>query len=169
MIDRKTTYECAPTLDDNAILQFTKDGWLRFEAAVPAAINLRCMDFLDDLALRNQTANGGVDPGHSGPSDVDPVALLGEDWFVDTVLLCPAVIGAVRSLLGPAVGLPVLLHNHRVTPKVSPMPEQRFHHDGGSIFGEELNYLQVFYYREHVAQHLILACPCNGSAMTPRI
>ena len=38
--------------------------------------------------------------GHFGPSDVDPVALLGEDWFVDQVLLCPAVIGSVRSLLG---------------------------------------------------------------------
>ena len=27
--------------------------------------------------------------------------LLREEWFVDAVVLCPAVIGAVRTLLGP--------------------------------------------------------------------
>ena len=145
IIDRQTTYDCAPTLDDDAVLQFTKDGWMSFPGVVPRKINERCVQFLAELAQRNEIANGGQNPGHFGPSDVDPVALLGEDWFVDEVLLCSAVIGAVRSLLGAHVGLPVLLHNHRVTPASSPAPEQNFHHDGGSVFGPELHYLQVFY------------------------
>lgn len=145
IIERQTTYDCAPTLGDDAVLQFTKDGWLSFPAVVAPEVNERCVDFLSTLAAQNAEANGGVNPGHFGPSDVDPVALLGQEWFVDGVLLCPAVIGAVRSLLGACVGLPVLLHNHRVTPENSPAPEQTFHHDGGSQFGEELQYLQVFY------------------------
>jgi hypothetical protein len=116
IIERQTTYDCAPTLGDDAVLQFTKDGWLSFPAVVAPEVNERCVDFLSTLAAQNAEANGGVNPGHFGPSDVDPVALLGQEWFVDGVLLCPAVIGAVRSLLGACVGLPVLLHNHRVTP-----------------------------------------------------
>ena len=34
--------------------------------------------------------------------------------LVDSVLLCPAVAGAVRTLLGPGFGLPILIDNHRV-------------------------------------------------------
>ncbi len=130
---------------------------MSFRAVVPEHINLRCVRFLAQLAARNRRANGGVNPGHFGPSDVDPVALLGEDWFVDEVLLCPKVIGAVRSLLGARVGLPVLLHNHRITPANSPAPEQSFHHDGGSVFGPELHYLQVFYCKQcHTCSQLCI-------------
>ena len=81
------------------MLQFTKDGWLSFPSVVPQEVNERCVEFLGELATTNAEANGGSNPGHFGPSDVDPVQLLGQDWFVDEVLLCPAVIGAVRSLL----------------------------------------------------------------------
>ena len=49
-------------------------------------------------------------------------------WNWCGVLLCPEVAGAVRSLLGPAFGLPILLHNHRVTPANSPAAEQGWHH-----------------------------------------
>ena len=45
-------------------------------------------------------------------------------WFVDAVLLCPEVVGAVRSLLGKDFGLPVLISNHRMTPDTTPADEQ---------------------------------------------
>ena len=124
VIERQTTYDCAPTLTDEQVLRFTKDGVLTFPAVVPEAINRRCVEFLDALAERN----AGASRGHFGPSDVDPVELLAEEWFVDSVLLCPEVAGAVRSLLGAAFGLPILLHNHRVTPANSPAAEQGWHH-----------------------------------------
>ena len=126
VIERQTTYDCAPTLTDEQILRFTKDGVLTFPAVVPEAINRRCVEFLDALAERNAAL--GASRGHFGPSDVDPVELLAEEWFVDGVLLCPEVAGAVRSLLGAAFGLPILLHNHRVTPANSPAAEQGWHH-----------------------------------------
>ena len=126
VIERQTTYDCAPTLTDEQVLRFTKDGVLTFPAVVPEAINRRCVEFLDALAERNAAL--GASRGHFGPSDVDPVELLGEEWFVDGVLLCPEVAGAVRSLLGAAFGLPILLHNHRVTPANSPAAEQGWHH-----------------------------------------
>jgi len=126
VIERQTTYDCAPTLTDEQVLRFTKDGVLTFPAVVPEAINRRCVEFLDALAERNAAL--GASRGHFGPSDVDPVELLAEEWFVDGVLLCPEVAGAVRSLLGAAFGLPILLHNHRVTPANSPAAEQGWHH-----------------------------------------
>eukprot|EP01045_Picozoa_sp_COSAG04_P002363 COSAG04_NODE_86_length_27446_cov_79.885046_2_plen_267_part_00 len=126
VIERQTTYDCAPTLTDEQVLKFTKDGVLTLPAVVPEAINRRCVEFLDALAERNAAL--GASRGHFGPSDVDPVELLGEEWFVDGVLLCPEVAGAVRSLLGAAFGLPILLHNHRVTPANSPAAEQGWHH-----------------------------------------
>ena len=126
VIERQTTYDCAPTLTDEQVLRFTKDGVLTFPAVVPEAINRRCVEFLDALAERNAAL--GASRGHFGPSDVDPVELLGVEWFVDGVLLCPEVAGAVRSLLGAAFGLPILLHNHRVTPANSPAAEQGWHH-----------------------------------------
>ena len=103
VIERQTTYDCAPTLTDEQVLRFTKDGVLTFPAVVPEAINRRCVEFLDALAERNAAL--GASRGHFGPSDVDPVELLGEEWFVDGVLLCPEVAGAVRSLLGACPGL----------------------------------------------------------------
>jgi hypothetical protein len=43
---------------------------------------------------------------------------------VDNVLLCPRVVGAVRTLLGARFGLPILLSNHRMTPEVRKTPSQ---------------------------------------------
>ena len=38
--------------------------------------------------------------------------------------------------------MPILMSSHRVE---CPMPSQEWHTDGGSVYGPELNYLQVFY------------------------
>jgi hypothetical protein len=70
----------------------------------------------------------------------EPSVLLSEDWFVDNVILHPAVAGAVRSLLGRDFGLPILVSNHRSHP---PEDGQGWHHDGDAVFGPELHNLQA--------------------------
>jgi len=98
--------------------------------------NRRALEFLDARHA------AGIEPGH------EPTEIMMEDWFAENVLRNPQAIGAVRSLLGRNVGMPNLISNHRV---VCPQPAQEWHSDGGSIYGPEMNYLQVFYYPE--------ACP----------
>lgn len=150
IIDRRTTYDCAPSLTDADMLQFTKTGYLALPAVVPDEINSRCCAFLEQHALEDHSAveaAGAVDGKVRIGRVAEPMELLGQAWFVDQVLCCPAVVGAVRSLLGAEFGLPILISNHRMTPENTPAEGQSFHHDGGSQFNaEELHYLQVFYY-----------------------
>jgi hypothetical protein len=161
VIGGRTTYDCEPTLDDAQVLEFCKAGYLRLDAVIPEAVGQRAQAFLNAKAAELE---GREILGHDGPSNVDPVELLGEEWFVDGVLLHPAVAGAVRSLLGPAFGLPVLIHNHRVVPEQGASAAQGWHHDGGSQFAVSagygsttvpgLNYLQVFYYPQLVTAEM---------------
>jgi len=62
---------------------------------------------------------------------------------VNNVILHPEAAGAVRSLLGMDFRLPNLMAHHRVE---CPQPAQEWHTGGGSVWGPELNYLQVVYY-----------------------
>ena len=119
------TYECQPTLTDTQVLDFCKKGFLMLDGVVPAEINQRTLEYLE---------------AHPTP---EPSDILHEDWFFQNVIVQPQVAGAVRSLLGPNFGLPILMSNHRVQCPVGP---QQWHRDGGSIQGPMLNYLQVFYY-----------------------
>ena len=85
---------------------------------VPEAVNARCFDFLDAHAERCSTPgtaehSANVLEGRT-PREGEPIELLAEEWFVEAVLLCPAVLGAVRTLLGPDFGLPAALGNHRI-------------------------------------------------------
>src|SRR5713101_3495682 len=118
------TYECQPTLNDTQVLEFCKKGFLMLDGIVPAEINLRAVDYLE-----------------AHPQS-EPTGILREDWFFKNVIVHPQVAGAVRSLLGPNFGLPILMSNHRVQ---CPAPSQHWHRDGGSQTGPMLNYLQVFY------------------------
>ena len=95
------------------------------EGVVPDQINRRTLDFLE------AQPSGG------------PVEILTQDWFVDNVVLNSQAAGAVRSLLGRDFGPPTRMANHRTE---CPQPAQEWHTDGGSRYGPELNYLQVFYY-----------------------
>jgi Phytanoyl-CoA dioxygenase (PhyH) len=119
------TYDCPPTLNDTQVLDFCKNGFLLLESVVPDEINQRATAYLD---------------AHPGP---EPSEILHEDWFFENVIANSQAAGAVRSLLGANFGLPVLMSNHR---NQGPFAEQNWHRDGGSIYGPELNYLQVFYY-----------------------
>ena len=121
----KRTHSCAPTMTDDDVIWFCRNGYWILEGVVPDEINRRAMDFLDEHPI-------------SEPSEI-----LEEDWFVENVIVNPAAAGAVRSLLGDNFTLPVLMSNHRGT---APRHPQDWHRDGGSRYGPEVNYLQVFYY-----------------------
>ncbi|MBM3276595.1 MAG: hypothetical protein FJY95_00730 [Candidatus Handelsmanbacteria bacterium] len=119
------TYDCPPTLSDQQILDFCRDGYLVLPGVVPEEINRRTVAFLEE---------------HNGPQ---PDPILGEEWFTEAVLKNPAAAGAVRSLLGAHFRLPGMMANHRTH---CPQPAQKWHRDGGSIYNRRLDYLQVFYY-----------------------
>src|SRR2546421_422533 len=121
------TYDCQPNLTDTQVLEFCKNGFLLLADVVPAAINQRAVDFLNEHPVG------------------EPIDILFEDWFMDNVILNPAAAGAVRALLGKNFALPNLMSNHRTK---TPAPAQNWHRDGGSQYGPALNYLQVFYYPE---------------------
>ena len=90
------SFDCPPTLTDQEVLEFCKNGYLILKAVVPDEINRRTLGFLDEH-----------------PSN-EPMEILNEDWFVDAVIKNPQAAGAVRSLLGPNFELPRLISNHRV-------------------------------------------------------
>jgi hypothetical protein len=119
------THQCEPTLTDTQVLEFCKKGFLMLEGVVSDDINRRALEYLKD-----------------NPQG-EPTEILQEDWFVEGVILNPQAAGAVRSLLGQHFALPNLMSNHLIK---TPSPAQGWHRDGGSKFGPELNYLQVFYY-----------------------
>jgi hypothetical protein len=123
-----STYECKPTLNDSQVLEFCKKGYLLLEGVVPDDINRRTLAYDDEKAAAGQLR---------GPD------ILEEDWFMDGVILQPDVAGAVRSLLGNNFAPPRLMAKHRVE---CPGPAQEWHRDGRSVWTDELNYLQVFYY-----------------------
>ena len=47
ILDRQTTHNCAPSLSDEQVVAFCREGHLIFEGVVPENINSRCCDFLD--------------------------------------------------------------------------------------------------------------------------
>ena len=119
------THDCPPTLNDQQVLDFCRDGYLVLPGVVPEVINRRTVEFLEHC---------------NGPQ---PDQILAEDWFVEAVLKNPLAGGAVRSLLGAHFRLPGMMANHRNT---CPAPAQNWHRDGGSVYHRRLDYLQVFYY-----------------------
>ena len=118
------TANCEPTLNDTQMWEFCKKGFLVLQGVVPDEINKKVLEFLE---------------AHDGLGG----DLINEDWFIENILLNPQAGGAVRSLLGDNFSLPIGMGNHRV---VCPATSQRWHHDGASLLGPELNHLQVFYY-----------------------
>ena len=143
ILEGRTSFDCEPTLTSSQVVDFCRNGaelhyspcphptrrvhaltdccppgYILFEGVVPEAVNARCFDFLDAHAERCSTPGtaehaANVLEGRT-PREGEPIELLQEPWFVEAVLLCPAVLGAVRTLLGPDFGLPAALGNHRI-------------------------------------------------------
>ena len=127
------THDCEPTLDDNQVVEFCKTGFLMLDGVVPDEINRRTLEFVND-----------------NPS-LQPIEILNQDWFDEHVIKNTQAVGAVRSLLGRDVGLPITIANHR---SECPLPAQEWHFDGGSKYGPELDYLQVFYYPQDCPEEM---------------
>ena len=128
----RKTYECPPTLDDEGVLAFCKNGFLTLEGVVDDDTNRRTNEFVEEHAGDQSVFGDGM----------EPTEILSEDWFVDTVIKNPQAAGAIRSLLGKDFGLPINMVNHRIQ---TPQPSQEWHVDGGAKFGPQLDHLQVFY------------------------
>ena len=129
----KRKHSCEPTMTDEDVISFCRNGYWILKGVVPDEINRRSMEYL------------GANPHW------EPTKILDEAWFVDNVILNPAAAGAVRSLLGDDFGMPILMSNHRGR---GPAPPQDWHRDGGSRYGPEVNYLQVFYYPQNVSPEM---------------
>ena len=140
------TFDCEPTLTDTQVLQFCRDGYLCLQGVVPDEINQRTCDYLNgDLPINPCFIPKGIT--HADLERMrdthEPSSILLEDWYIEHVLLNRELAGALRSLLGQNVGLPVLVSNHRVE---CPMPAQGWHQDADHVFGPEINFLEVFYF-----------------------
>ena len=140
------TFNCQPTLNDSQVLEFCRDGYLMLPGVVPEFVNERSRDYLEGRI----PANPSYMPKGMTAADIDrirgshePSVIFLEDWFLEHVLLNPALTGVMRALLGPHVGLPVLASHHR---SQCPAPAQGWHHDADRVFGPELEFVEVFYF-----------------------
>ena len=73
-------YDCKPTLNDNEVLEFCKNGFSMFEGVISDEVNRRTIDFLDE---------------HPG---TEPVELLEEDWFIESVIKNPEVSAGYQDI-----------------------------------------------------------------------
>ena len=141
------THDCQPTLDDAGVLAFCKNGYMTLEAVVPDEVNRRTIAYL------------------KGTKDHEPSAILREQWFLDAVILNPAVAGAVRSLLGKNFGIPVLMSLHR---RQNPIKSAfGWHVDGGSKWRPSIEDLQVFYYPQDTPEEMGPTHLVPGSHLVP--
>lgn len=139
-------FDCHPTLTDTQVLEFCRNGFLILEGVVPDRINQRTCGYLNGAIPSNPSyiPEGFTDEDLERiRNSHEPTGLILEDWFVEQVLLNPQLAGALRSLLGKNVGLPVLLSKHSVQ---CPGPAQAWHQDADCVFGPEVNFLEAFYY-----------------------
>ena len=148
------TFDCDPTLNDSQVLEFCREGYLMLPGAVPDEINERTCQYLN----REIPVNPSWMPEGLTIAEVErmrethePSGILLEDWFVEHVLLNPALAGIMRSLLGAHTGLPVIVSNHRVE---CPAEAQRWHHDADRVFGPELEFAEVFYFPQDTPPEL---------------
>lgn len=126
------TADIQPTMRDSEVLEFCKQGFILLPGVVPADVNRRLFQYLEEHP------------------DREPSSILEEEDFVRGVLLHPEVAGIVRSLLGKQFALPYLISNHRQTGINRSVGG--WHQDAGSLLDPiTCNYLQVFYYPQDVS------------------
>ena len=141
------TFDCHPTLTDTQVLDFCRNGFLVLDGAVDDETNQRTLDYLNGGILANPSfipeglTTEDLERIRNSPSE--PSTILLEDWFNQNVILNPQLAGALRSLLGKNVGLPILTSRHR---QQCPAVAGEWHHDDDCAFGPEVNYLEAFYY-----------------------
>ena len=151
-VDR--SFDCNPNLTDSQVLEFCHNGFLVLEGVVDNETNQLTCAYLNGEVPSNPSF---VPEGFTN-EDLDrirnshePSTLLLEGWFIENVLLNSQLAGALRSLLGKNVGLPVLVSKHTTE---CPSSAQGWHHDADHIFGPELNFLEVFYYPQDTPEEI---------------
>lgn len=149
------SFNCECTLTDTQVLEFCRTGVIVLPGVVPDGINHQACEWLQG----NIPSNPAYIPQGMSEQDMtrirathEPSTILLEQWFIDNVLLNPTLAGVMRSLLGPNVGLPVLVSHHGGIS--SPGPPQNWHQDADCIFAPELNFLEVFYFPQDTPESL---------------
>ena len=147
-------FDCEPTMTDSEVLAFCRDGCVLLRGVVPDQINRRACDWLDGTipAEPNFVPDGMTQAEMERiRGSHEPTTIFLEDWFIEYVLLNPRVAGIMRSLLGPAVGLPILASMHRVE---CPGEAGGWHQDADCVFGPELHFVEVFYFPQDTPAEL---------------
>ena len=152
--ETRRTFDCDPTLSDDQVLEFCRTGFLLLEGVVPNEFNKMTLEYLSGV----MPANPRFVPKGMTSTDLErirashePSTILLEDWFHENVVLNPQLTGALRSLLGKDLGLPVLVSSH---PVECPKSAQGWHHDADHVFGPETNFLEVFYFPQDTPAEL---------------
>lgn len=164
--EKHRTFDCEPTLGDSEVLEFCRSGFLMLEAVVPESVNRRTCDYLNLRCPANPRwrPEGLIDAEiERMRRSNEPSPIMLESWFEQHILLNPVACGAVRSILGQHVGLPVLMSNHL---SKCPRESQEWHHDADSMFGPQVNYLQVFYYPQDTPVEMGPTQIISGSHLT---
>jgi hypothetical protein len=163
------TFDCDPALTDTQVLDFCRNGFLVLEGVVDDETNHRTCDHLNGKIPINPSY---IPEGFTN-EDLERIrnseygsTLILEDWFVEQVFLNPQLAGALRSLLGKNVGLPVTIGKHSVQ---CPASAQGWHHDADCVFGPEVNYLEVFYYPQDTPVEMGPTAVVPGSHIVPSV
>ena len=150
----KWTFDCEPTLSDSQVLDFCRTGYLVLDGVVDAATNQKALDYLNG----DRAANPSFMPEGWTEADFErvrgshePGTIMLEEWYIQNVLLNGAAAGALRSLLGKSVGMPVVVSKHSTA---CPAPAQEWHHDADCVFGPELYFVEAFYYPQDTPAEL---------------
>eukprot|EP01051_Picozoa_sp_SAG22_P015264 SAG22_NODE_1969_length_3234_cov_2.212759_5_plen_239_part_00 len=109
------TFDCEPTLTDTQVLEFCRTGCILLPGVIPAAANEQTCAWLrgECEATPSAVPDGMTEQDMARiRRSHEPSTLLLEPWYIEQVLLAPQVAGAIRSLLGAHVGLPVLVSHH---------------------------------------------------------
>jgi hypothetical protein len=140
------TFDCPPSLSDEQVVDFCRDGYLLLRGVVPDETNRRTIAWLNGERPAEPVA---IPPGMTADdlqrirASHEPSSIFLEEWFLRDVLLNEQLVGVMRSLLGRSVQLPVLASHHGTQ---CPQPAQGWHHDADRVFGPELNFVEVFYF-----------------------
>ncbi len=165
--EENRTFDCEATLTDAQVLQFCRDGFLLLKGVVSQETNERTCAWLDgDLPPNPSYIPAGRTAANleAMRTTNEPTAIMLEDWFTHGVLLNRELGGALRSLLGRNVGLPVLISQHRVE---CPGEAQGWHYDADHVIGPEVNYLEVFYFPQDTPEELGPTEVVAGSHLWP--
>ena len=139
------------TLTDSEVLEFCRTGILALEGVIPDSTNQWVFEYVEDKCAHD-------------PQLTDTNALLGEERFIEEVLLHPRVSGAVRSLLGRQYQLPDWIADHRLD---GPRDAKSWHIDSGSKFERHLKLLQIFYYPQEATPERGPTLFLPGSHLVP--